>query len=45
MRRGFSTLLPHLDQRLHLLRSGQLVVDQSAIAVRLLVEIPNGWQA
>src|ERR1017187_271962 len=38
-------LFPNLNQRLHLLRRGGLVVNQAAIAVRLIVEIPDGWEA
>jgi hypothetical protein len=34
-----------LDERLHLSRAGKTIGDQSAIAVRLLVPVPNGWKA
>jgi hypothetical protein len=30
---------------LHLARAWKIAVDEAAIAVRLLVEISNGWQA
>ena len=41
----FPQLLPHLDERLHLLRAGKSVVDHAAVLVRLLVEVPDSWQA
>jgi len=38
-------LLPHLHERLDLARAGKVVVDQAAIPLRLLVDIPNRRQA
>src|ERR1700686_3233948 len=38
-------LLPHLHQRLDLARARKMVVEKAAIAVCLLVEFPDGWQA
>jgi hypothetical protein len=38
-------LLPHLHERLDLARAGKMVVEKAAIAVCLLVEFPDGWQA
>src|SRR5579864_2076898 len=38
-------LLPHLDQRLYLPRAGKPAVNQAAIAVGLVVEVPNRAQA
>jgi hypothetical protein len=38
-------LLPDLHQRLEFLRTGKTVVNQSAIPVGLLIEIPDGCDA
>jgi hypothetical protein len=37
-------LLPHLDQRLHLSRAGETVVNQAAVALRFFVETPHRWK-
>ena len=38
-------LLPHLDKSLYLARAGKMIVDEAAIALRNLVEPPDGRQA
>jgi len=38
-------LFPHLNKRLHLARSWKTVVNEAAILICLLVEVPHGWQA
>jgi hypothetical protein len=37
-------LLPNLHEGLDLARARKVVIDQAAVAVCLLVKIPNGWQ-
>ena len=44
MRRGFSTLLPDRDQRLHLLGTRQPVVHHPAVFMGTLMESPDGIQ-
>ena len=38
-------LFPHLDKRLNLLRSRDSIVDESAVLMRALVELPHSGQA